>query len=320
LSIAIIASEAQRQAILPALRCAAAGHHVVTADTPGGISASGGATPWASLQFVVVDEAHAPTTLEALRDSGSKARVLLIGQNISSNQVKLALNHARVVGITASSVGAPEPWEMTYMTRRILAPADPTPSASQFLTWGVTNVAWTPRTTADLRRIVKQIDDISRNLGAERREANVVATAAHEMLMNAMYDAPVQEGGQPLYAFDRTAEISLADRHRPTFRLAVGPSYIGLDVCDPFGRLPRTRFFESIVRGLHGRADGGPLDTSHGGAGLGLYTLFANGSVLRAELRPMRDTHVSWMMRRGQAHRGRDEDRSLYFVALTEAR
>jgi hypothetical protein len=312
-SIAIIASEAQRQAILPALRCAAAGHHVATADAPTGLH-------WGPLQLVVVDEAHAAATLQALRESGSKARALLIGQSISTGQVKLALDHARVVGITASVTGAPEPWEMTYVTRRILAPADPTPTASQFLTWGVTNVAWTPRSTADLRRIVKQIDDIARNLGAERREANIVATAAHELLMNAMYDAPVNESGQPLYAFDRTAEVSLADRQRPTFRLAVGPSYIGLDVCDPFGRLPRTRFFESIVRGLHGRGEGGPLDTSHGGAGLGLYTLFANGSVLRAELRPMRDTHVSWMMRRGQAHRGRDVDRSLYFVPLTEAR
>ena len=60
------------------------------------------------------------------------------------------------------------------------------------------------------------------------------------------------------------------------------------------------------------------IDTSHGGAGLGLYALYNHGSVLRTELRPLRETHVSWMLRRGLSHRARDAERSLYFVSLTE--
>ncbi|MEQ1506710.1 MAG: hypothetical protein ABMB14_31070 [Myxococcota bacterium] len=310
MSIAVVAPEQQRALVLPALRCAAAGHHVTVADAP--TDALGD-----PLLFVVVDQGDAATALQILKDAGSKARVLIIADQVEPALVRLAITHPRVVGVATSITGAPEPWETTYVTRRVLSPAEATPTASQFMTWGVTNVAWTPKSTADLRRIVKQIEDISRNLGADRRESQVVASAAHELLMNAVYDAPVNDAGQPLFAFDRQAEVALTERQRPTFRLAVGPSYIGLDATDPFGRLPRTRFFEGVLRGVS-RTDGASVDTSHGGAGLGLFTLFQNGSVLRAEVHPLRVTHVSWMVRRGLAHRGRDTDRSLYFVTPPE--
>jgi hypothetical protein len=168
--------------------------------------------------------------------------------------------------------------------------------------------------------VVKQIEDIARNLGVDRREAAVVAAAAHELLMNAAYDAPVNAAGEPLFAFDRTAEVSLTDAQKPTFRLAVGPTHVGLDVTDPFGRLPRARFYEGVLRGTNRPGEAPLLDTSHGGAGLGLYTLFTSGSILRAELRPLRETHVSWMLRRNAPHRPRDTDRSLYFVSLMEGR
>jgi hypothetical protein len=313
LSIAVITSEAQRQALLPPLRCAAAGFHVTIADSPSSV-------PWESLLFAVVDENHAAGALQMMKDSGSRARVLLLGSTMSQSLVKLALSHHRVVGICASASATPEPWETTYITRRVLAPAEPTPSASQFLTWGVTNITWTPKSTNELRRVVKQIEEIAKNLGVERREASVISGAAHELLMNAMYDAPVNEAGQAIFAFDRKADVHLTDSQRPTFRLAVGPTYVGLDVSDPFGRLPRNKFFESVLRGQHARSEAPMLDTSHGGAGLGLFTLYNHGSVLRAELRPLQQTHVSWMLRRGLPHRPRDSERSLYFVALTEGR
>lgn len=313
MTIAVIASEPQRQALLPALRCAAASHPVATADTPVGLA-------WETLLFVVLDEQQAPPTLQLLKERGSKARVLVLGQTASAALVKLATEHSRIVGITTTASGAPEPWETVYVTRRVLAPTEATPQSAQFLSWGVTNVAWTPGSTADLRRVVKQVEDISRNLGVDRREASVVATAAHELLMNAIYDAPVGDDGQPLFAFDRKADVTLGERQRPTFRMVVGPAYIGLDVTDPFGRLPRNRFFDSILRGQIGRTEGGALDTSHGGAGLGLNSLFTSGSVLRAEVRPLRETHVSWMLRRSASHRPRDSERSLYFVPLVEVR
>lgn len=312
MSIAVIASESQRQGLLPAIRCAAAGHQVVSTETASGID-------WETILFVVVDEDRANSVLQAVQESKSRAKVLLIGPYVSHNLVKLALNYSRVVGISCAASGVPDSWEISYITRRVLAPTEATPMVSQFLGWGVTNVVWTPRSTSDLRRVVKQIEDISKNLGADRRESTLAANAAHEMLMNALYDAPVNEVGQPLYAFDRKSEISLVEHQRPTFRLAISAGYIGLDVTDPFGRLPRNRFFEGILRGQQSRGDTPVLDTSHGGAGLGLFTLHANGSVLRVELRPMKETHLSWMLRRGQPHRAR-EDRSLYFVALQESR
>lgn len=307
MAITVVSSAAQRQAVLAAVRCAAAGHVVSVSDGPQVLAE-------ASL-LAIVDEETAARALQILKDASSKAKVVILARGLEPTLIRLALAHPRVVGIIGSE--APEPWELTYITRRILTPAEPVPQSSQFMTWGVANVGWNPKSSSDMRRIVGQIEDIARSLGCERKEANIVGSAAHELLMNAIYDAPVDTRGQPLYAFDRTREVQLAEPQRPVFRLAVGPDAIGLDVSDPFGRLPRTRFFESVLRGQDGEP---PIDSSHGGAGLGLYTLLATGSVLRAELRPLKQTHVSWMLRRGLPQRAKSTERSLYFVPLMEAR
>ena len=106
----------------------------------------------------------------------------------------------------------------------------------------------------------------------------------------------------------------------PRFRFTLGSDYLGLDASDPFGRLPRNRFFEGVLRGHLNMigAEAPLLDTSHGGAGLGLHTLYSSGTILRAELHPLKRTHVSWMLRRHGTEG--PSTRSLYFapVKVTE--
>jgi hypothetical protein len=66
---------------------------------------------------------------------------------------------------------------------------------------------------------------------------------AHELLMNAMYDAPVDAQGRPKYAADRKADIRLTDSERPSVRVATDGSRLVLQVRDPFGRLERRHVF-----------------------------------------------------------------------------
>ena len=103
-----------------------------------------------------------------------------------------------------------------------------------------------------------------------------------------------------------------------SIRFTIGPQLLGLDIADPFGRLPRNRYFEGVLRGHRNATSGSiELDTSHGGAGLGLHTLYSSGTSLRAELRPLEYTHVSWMLVREGLPRGH---RSLFFAPLPQVK
>ena len=57
------------------------------------------------------------------------------------------------------------------------------------------------------RRIVKLCTE---HLNISRRIADNIGEVVHELITNAMYDAPVDAGGHPRYAHDRTAPIELS--------------------------------------------------------------------------------------------------------------
>ena len=150
----------------------------------------------------------------------------------------------------------------------------------------------------------------------DRHHAAAASTAAHELTMNAMYDAPVDADGQPRYALDRRAHLELEAHEVPTLRFTLSGDFLALDITDPHGRLPRDRFFAGVLRGQRNMVGNSTeLDTTHGGAGLGLHTLFTSGAMLRAELVPSQRTHVSWALdRRVRRRDRRTMSRSLYFL------
>ena len=83
----------------------------------------------------------------------------------------------------------------------------------------------------------------------------------------------------------------------PTLRLGTDGATIALQAHDPFGGMKRHHVFEGITRGLRARdADGAEsavLDTSRGGAGLGMIKIYAAGTVLLVEVSPGTSTVVT---------------------------
>ena len=298
-------------ATVRSLRAVAAGFQVLAGHNPASILAD-----CADLRAVWVHADLLPATLAAMQDR--RAPIIVFTPQTHESTLDLAMRHPSVVGLLAWSDAGARNWELIYLSRRLLAPQEEPPHMAQLMPWGATTVAWQPKNTEQLRQIVLRIEGMCQRLGVEPRVATLVSTAAHELLMNAMYDAPVGSDGRPRYAHDRKAVIELHPREVPTLRFTVDGDWLGLDAIDPFGRLPRKRFFEGVLRGHRAMTggDGPTLDTSHGGAGLGLHTLYASGAVLRAELTPMSQTHVSWVYDRSSSRKDRSRTpRSLYFIA-----
>ncbi len=183
---------------------------------------------------------------------------------------------------------APRAWEVVMIARRLASPASSAPLGA-YLDWGFHSIELDVRTTADRDAAVAQIQTFVGALQVPKRVAEMFGELGHELLMNAMYDAPVDMSGRPKYASDRKADVRLSDTERPAVRLASDGSRLVLQVRDPFGRLERRHVFDGLARGLAG----GEQDRSHGGAGLGMMVCHNASSAMFFDVARGRHTEVT---------------------------
>ena len=163
----------------------------------------------------------------------------------------------------------PRGWELMLILRRLLRPNEEGPKFAWFLDWGFTGFQEKVDSSATRDKLVHKVERFVSHLGVRKKVAQQFAEVAHELLMNAMYDAPVDSRGQPRYASDRKADLHLPESERPHLKLACDGTKLAIQVTDPFGGLTRRHVFGGLARGLQG----GQMDTSHGGAGLGLTVI-----------------------------------------------
>jgi len=188
----------------------------------------------------------------------------------------------------------PRPWELAMAARRVVAPETASPRLGELLPWGATVVRFRPRTSDERDAAVAEVGQLTQRSGASPRMAQRISEVAHEMLMNAMYDAPVDREGLPKYAHDRKQDLALEESEVPTFRLATDGINVGLQVVDPFGGLRREHVLAGILRGRAASTGDSPaIDTSYGGAGLGLYRIYSQSTVMIADIDPGRFTSVA---------------------------
>jgi hypothetical protein len=184
----------------------------------------------------------------------------------------------------------PPAWEVVMVARRLAGAA--APALGGYLDWGFSTLDLDVQVTADRDAAAGQIQDFIAGLGAPRRIAEMFAELGHELIMNAMYDAPVDAFGRVKYAADRKADIALADHERPVVRLATDGTRLALQVSDPFGRLERRHVVDGLARGLAG----GELDRSHGGAGLGMLVCHNASTALWFDVVPGQRTEVTALL------------------------
>jgi len=191
----------------------------------------------------------------------------------------------------------PRPWELAWLARRIAA-ADAAPTHVQdLMLTGATIVKYRPQTSRERDLVVGEVQVLAERAGASSRLAQRAGEITHELLMNAMYDAPVDHYGTLLYAMDRKQDLSLAADEVPTFRFATDGVLLGLQIVDRFGRLLRSHVLDGIARGRAAAQGGqGFLDTSAGGAGLGLSRIYTSATSMLVDVAAHRHTSVTVLL------------------------
>jgi len=122
---------------------------------------------------------------------------------------------------------------------------------------------------------IAQLSEFAELMGVRRKYREAVEQCADEMLMNALYDAPVDEQGRQIFAEIPTrTRISLRMEQKVVVQYACDGSTFYLSVRDSFGTLERDTVLKYIYKCLHSEQQ---IDRKTGGAGLGLY-LMANAT------------------------------------------
>ena len=124
-------------------------------------------------------------------------------------------------------------------------------------------------------RAIQTVLDFAEESKMRRQVRTAIGQVCEELLMNALYDAPVDEEGKPIFA-----EVDPHDRKdtrspRPvSIRYAATDDLFAVAVRDRFGRLAKNTILAYIEKCLHSPNQ---IDRKTYGAGLGLY-LVANAA------------------------------------------
>jgi hypothetical protein len=126
---------------------------------------------------------------------------------------------------------------------------------------------------------IAQLSEFAASMGVRRKYREAIEQCADEMLMNALYDAPVDSEGKAIFADVPTrTRISLRMEQKAVVQYACDGDTFTMSVRDSFGTIDRDTVVRYLHKCLHSEQQ---IDRKTGGAGLGLY-IIANTTTLFA--------------------------------------
>jgi hypothetical protein len=212
------------------------------------------------------------------------AQIVAWSHGPMDDAIATARTHPRVLGVLGwpPFLSMPRTWELSLAVRRALRAGDHGISVGQLFAGMPILKKFKPASSSERDVVNGTISELAASAGATGRMVRRISEVSHELLMNAMYDAPVNHYGEPRYAHDRRIEVNLDGHEVPTVRFASDGMMIAIQASDPFGRLTRSSALASIARGLAAARIDDParvIDASHGGAGLGLWKIYSSSAV-----------------------------------------
>lgn len=129
------------------------------------------------------------------------------------------------------------------------------------------------------------------------RMAAVIANAVDEILMNSMFDAPVDDLGRAIYAATaRSAVLKLEGKHAVEVQIGFDGKYAAITAVDFFGSLDKSKLLAHISK-IYVEEEY-KVKHSVAGAGIGLATVFRTGGSFFFASESRVKTEVTVMFRR----------------------
>lgn len=161
----------------------------------------------------------------------------------------------------------------------------------KYLNWGVDVQQYPIRCSRDREKLVDKMKDYFNKLGVRRSIITKCEMTAEELLMNAIYDAPVDADGKSVYNhLPRTVDIELKPDEQGKFKFACDGVLLAISVEDPFGALDRKTILDYLQSCYDGKF--GSLNQSKGGAGQGLFQVIESSDLVVINVKPKVKTEV----------------------------
>jgi len=139
--------------------------------------------------------------------------------------------------------------------------------------------------SADKEETLAAILADAARFGLSDEKVRRIETAADELMLNAVYDAPRDERGNPLHAnADRRTPVTLAAQAQVRARWGCDGSTFVISVADRFGALDRATVSTHVQRLLDARSPRLGRGTATGGAGLGLVLTYSAANQLSLQI------------------------------------
>lgn len=152
------------------------------------------------------------------------------------------------------------------------------------------------------RAAVDAIQNFFTKQRVNSRLAALVAQACDELLMNAIFDAPVLPNGMPLRrGTGRDADFELIEQEHVHLDMASSDDYVGICVSDQFGSLKKSVLMGFLSKDYYGQEY--VLRKGDPGAGLGLHGIVQSGLSLLFLSKPGARTEVMIFFAKGASYK-----------------
>lgn len=148
----------------------------------------------------------------------------------------------------------------------------------KYLTWGVEIQSKTVSHSSQREELREELHGYFKKMGIRSTVLDRVNTVVEEMLMNAIYDAPVDSQGKSIFNhISRKEEIVLDTHQQSQLRYASDGVLLAVAVKDPFGSLTKEIIVDYLLSCYNGQA--GSMNSNKGGAGRGLHQIIENADL-----------------------------------------
>jgi hypothetical protein len=229
----------------------------------------------ASLLVLHLDGALATAAAELLPRLSHEAKVIAIlpRTNLAA-VVDIMQSSDRIAGMLMQD--SFDSRQLSNMATRVVA--GDIFGLEKMLTWGTLVHSQLVGDYQEKSLCIAQISEFAELMGVRRKYREAIDQCIDEMLMNALYDAPVDEHGKQIFSEIPTkTRISLRVEQKVVVQYACDGHKFAVSVRDAFGTLERSTVLRYLYKCLHAEQQ---IDRKAGGAGLGLYLMANSASTM----------------------------------------
>jgi len=274
-----------------------------------------------AVDLLFVDWEHMGVLNEALRFNSNLIAVLLTTQpqfeQHGSEILALPITSALIINTILDVQKVPDALmieELVITAGKLIT--DDIFGLEKYLSWGVTTHERRISDSEHRFAVADELGVFIDKCDMRDRHKSAILTLADELMMNAIYDAPVGEDGKPKYAhLPRTERVMLTKREEVTLRYATDGNRVAVSVSDNYGRLTRDTAFSYICKCF--AHEGAQVDfktDGRGGTGIGLAMSYMAMSGLVINVDPSARTEVIGIIKiREGARMGPERPRSFHY-------